>query len=296
MTNEILIEKINNGEDKEKNLLLLFNNNLGIIHTIILPYTKRYEYDDLKQEAFIGLYNALCTYDETRGSFASYFPFYVKSQLKEYNLNNSSLKVSHDTYNLLMKCERIISSYVAEYNREPTQKELSQLLIIAEDRVNQLLQYREQMKTLSLSSPIPGGEEDIILADTIADVNEPYTELIEQLDNEGLSKTLDDALSSLPSNQSEAIRDYYYDNKTYNDIATANNCSISNVRIRINNGLRNIRKSKYRKQLREYAEEQFGRSYRGSLSSFANTQTSITEDIAIKLYERNRKELQKDYR
>ena len=55
MTNEELVEQIHKGIDVQKNLGILYEQNKGFIYTIVHPFMKYAEPDDLLQEGYIGL-------------------------------------------------------------------------------------------------------------------------------------------------------------------------------------------------------------------------------------------------
>ena len=63
MNNEELVLKIKNGDSVKGHLQLLYDKNITLIKNFIAPYTKYENEEDLLQESFFGLYNAVAGYD-----------------------------------------------------------------------------------------------------------------------------------------------------------------------------------------------------------------------------------------
>ena len=60
MTNEELVEQIQNGVNVKENMGLLYEQNIGFITKIVHPFSAYAEEEDLMQEAYIGLHKAVC--------------------------------------------------------------------------------------------------------------------------------------------------------------------------------------------------------------------------------------------
>ena len=59
MTNEEIVENIRNGYSVTKNMQLLYDNNLALIKRYVKPYTAYESMEDLLQEAYFGLWEAV---------------------------------------------------------------------------------------------------------------------------------------------------------------------------------------------------------------------------------------------
>lgn len=66
-TNETLVNLIRSGTDRAENLLQLWKQNKAFIATLARKYSGGAEMEDLEQEGFIGLCEAIPHYDEGAG-------------------------------------------------------------------------------------------------------------------------------------------------------------------------------------------------------------------------------------
>ena len=76
MDNEQLVPRIQAGDNEAENMLQLWKQNKGFIAMIARRYSAGAEMEDLEQEGYIALCEAVQHYDPTRGlSFISYAAF-----------------------------------------------------------------------------------------------------------------------------------------------------------------------------------------------------------------------------
>ncbi|MFR3031105.1 MAG: hypothetical protein ACLTNO_07330 [Blautia sp.] len=67
MTNEQLVVLIQDGIDEAENMRLLWQQNQGFIGKLAMIYSGQEELDDLKQEGYLALCDAVRGYDAVRG-------------------------------------------------------------------------------------------------------------------------------------------------------------------------------------------------------------------------------------
>lgn len=76
MTNEQLVVRIQAGEETAANMLQLWQQNKGFVASIAKKYRGYAEMEDLMQEGYIGLNDAVAHYKEGKGAlFTSYAAF-----------------------------------------------------------------------------------------------------------------------------------------------------------------------------------------------------------------------------
>ena len=63
MTNEQIVEEIRNGYSATDNMQLLYEKNLPLIKKFIKPYTAYENQEDLLQESYFGLWEAVKRYE-----------------------------------------------------------------------------------------------------------------------------------------------------------------------------------------------------------------------------------------
>lgn len=85
MTNEILVELIQAGENTADNMQKLWEQNRGMIWKLAQQYRNKAEIEDLMQEGFIGLCNAVDAWQPDAGaSFLHYAVFWIKQGMRRY--------------------------------------------------------------------------------------------------------------------------------------------------------------------------------------------------------------------
>ena len=85
MTNEEIVERIRAGENVQENMFELWQQNTGMIKQIAIRFTGYAELEDLLQEAFISLYDAVAHYDSDRGAaFLTCATYWIKQRLLRY--------------------------------------------------------------------------------------------------------------------------------------------------------------------------------------------------------------------
>jgi len=75
-TNEEILKQIENasGERKEEALIVIFKRFTGVIKKLVSTYyIKGAEHEDLEQEGYVGLYNAIKNYESEKSASFSYF-------------------------------------------------------------------------------------------------------------------------------------------------------------------------------------------------------------------------------
>lgn len=85
MTNEQLAARIKAGKDEAGNMLKLWQQTEGFIAKLAMKYQERAEFEDLKQEGYIGLCEAVRQYAPDRGvPFLNYAAFWIRQAMRRY--------------------------------------------------------------------------------------------------------------------------------------------------------------------------------------------------------------------
>lgn len=94
MSNEELVERIQSGEDAQNNMLKLWQQNRGMIERLANDYSKVEEREDLKQEAYFGLYRAVESYNPNKGSsFLTWAIYWIRQSMQRYCQNNGTIRI-----------------------------------------------------------------------------------------------------------------------------------------------------------------------------------------------------------
>jgi RNA polymerase primary sigma factor len=99
MTNEELVIRIKAGIDPAENMLALYNQVKAFIHKVAWKYQGQEEMEDLEQEGYLALYDAIEGYDPDTGyKFLTYAENWIRQAMRRYiEKNSSSLRLSHQS-------------------------------------------------------------------------------------------------------------------------------------------------------------------------------------------------------
>ena len=81
MTNEQIVQQIQNGSDVTDNMRMLYEQNLPLIRKIVKPYTTYEDMEDLLQEAYFGLLQAVQHYKMGENTLFMTYALYTKMWL-----------------------------------------------------------------------------------------------------------------------------------------------------------------------------------------------------------------------
>ena len=85
MTNEQIVAEIRNGHSVTDNMQLLYENNLPLIKKFIKPYVVYGEWEDILQESFFGLWEAVQHYEISENVlFMTYARYWIKQSAQRY--------------------------------------------------------------------------------------------------------------------------------------------------------------------------------------------------------------------
>ena len=95
MTNEQLVDQIKAGKDVSKNMTQLYNQNKKFIRLIARRYNGVGELEDMEQEGFLALYDAIDHYEADQGvKFLSYAEYWIRQRMQRYlQVNGSCLRL-----------------------------------------------------------------------------------------------------------------------------------------------------------------------------------------------------------
>lgn len=291
MNNEELVEQIRNGYHVTENMQVLYENNLPLIKRFIKPYTYYEPEDDLLQEAYFGLWEAVQHYESSENVlFMSYARYWVRQSIQRYmEYNGSIIRMSSAYRKKIARYKKSVKEFQQTHGRMPTDEEIAEYSLLPVAEIPKIQLYMQEI--VSLDAPIKADDE-LSLADTVADEYSLENELIDKIFNEYQETELWGIVEHYTDVQQEqVIREYYKEGKTLSQIARECDISLERVRQYKEAGLRRLRTGKAGREIREKFEIVEASAYRSGFRGFKEHGDSIVEYIAIR-----RAELEKKYK
>ena len=291
MTNEQLAARIRSGENVGNNMAALYDQVKDFIHAMAYKYHGQGELEDLEQEGFLALYDAIDHYEADQGvKFLTYASHWIRQRMQKYIQNTGSpLRLSAGRQEAIRKYRKFCTEFQAEQGCKPTEAELCRSLWLTLEQLREI-QYDACMTAVkSLDAPIKGaeGEEDTTLGELAASATDPCEEVLDRLVQEALCSVLWQCVDSLPGKQPDVIRSRYKDNMTMKQCGQFCGISEAEARKQQIKALRSLRSGENAKKLRPFLPADAW-IYSGALigngvERFNHTWTSSTERIALEL-------------
>tara|TARA_R110001599_G_scaffold268517_1_gene469387 strand:+ start:1294 stop:2028 length:735 start_codon:yes stop_codon:yes gene_type:complete len=200
-----LAKKIESGDMRAREKMITANLRLAI--SIANKYAKygNVSYEDLIQEANIGLIKAVEKFDWRRGfKFSTYACWWIKQAVTRYlTANNSILKIPSHTVANSRKVWNVMKEYEDEFGQEATVEELSDIMGISVDQVKQAQTAGKARYVTSIDKPIGDDSGSRTLADIIPDNARSVEEVF---DGKIIKGVIVEALSSLSKREEMVLR------------------------------------------------------------------------------------------
>ncbi len=209
---------------------------------------------DLINEGNVGLMKAAKRFDETKGfKFISYAVWWIRQSILQAIVEYSRLvRLPLNKVGSYNKVNEAFLSFVQEFEREPSNDELAEILGISPKEVNNML--RGNTRHISVDAPINSDDSDATMLDLIAgeDNMSPDMELME----ESLVEEVQQGLSILSPREIEVLSSYYglnsYKALNLEEIGELYGLTRERVRQIKERAIRRLRKSYNKNSLRSY--------------------------------------------
>lgn len=238
LTHEEFINKMKEYQKSHDDLLreeLIFAN-LKLVLSQVQKYTqKKYNVDDLFQEGVVGLIKAIDNFDLNYNvKFSTYAVPLILGEIKRYIRDNTPFRISRSLHDLSYRVLVESENYIQKHMKEPSIKQLAQLLDVKECEVAEAIISTQSVTSLSCD---------------IQNAGEKSVELIEQLpslknesDDTFNHLALDDALMCLGNKERYIIEKRFYEDFTQNELADILHISQAQISRSEKQALKNMRK------------------------------------------------------
>ena len=285
MDNEQLVARIQGGDNESENMFQLWQQNKGFIATIARKYSAGAEMEDLEQEGYIALCEAVQHYDPERGmSFIGYAAFWIKRRMRICADNSRTVRLSFNAGDEVRQYQKIMREYRQEYGCDPSDRELCAFLYVSREKLDQIRKAAQMGNIRSLDEPVQGVDGDISLGDTVASGEDAVEEAIREIDKERMKRELWLAVDQLPGNLPAAVRLRYEDGLTLEKTGQALGVNRERVRQLESKAFRILRLPRRCKKFRAYFEEYLSAApiHHVGVRRFNETWTSEVEREALR--------------
>lgn len=209
---------------------------------------------DLINEGNVGLMKAAKRFDETKGfKFISYAVWWIRQSILQAIVEYSRIvRLPLNKVGSYNKVNEAFISFVQEFERDPTNEELAELLEMSPKEVANML--KGNGRHVSVDAPLSGEDGDSTMLDVISSEDDmsPDGELMEQ----SLKEEVQQGLSILSPREVEVLSSYYglngYKSLTLEEIGEYYGLTRERVRQIKERAIRRLRKSYNRNALKSY--------------------------------------------
>ncbi len=137
--------------------------NLGLVHACAKRFKGRgIEYDDLYQAGCVGLVKAFDNFNSELGyKFSTYAVPVIIGEIKRLFRDGGAVKVSRGLKELSLKVTREVQRFALENGREPTVKELAEIMDTEPEQISEALTVSMQPLSLTISDDDGESQADI---------------------------------------------------------------------------------------------------------------------------------------
>lgn len=285
MTNEQLVICIKAGEDVSGNMAQLWEQTRRFIHTIAARYQGQAEIEDLEQEGYLALYDAVDGYDPAAGFlFLTYARHRIRQRMVRYIQNNGSIRVPVHEWERMQKYKKLERAFLSQTGRKPSEDETAYYMGITLKQVRSL---KEALRTGQMESLdkclLDDGESTV--GDMVPGQEDVEGTVLDVMDAGELRAALWSEVDALPDEQPEVIRARFQRGETLRATGEKMGVTIERVRQIESKALRELRKPSHSRKLQPFLPEAIGsRAYTGNgIEAFNRTWTSSTERVAMML-------------
>lgn len=264
-----------------------YKSNKGIIHKIASKYARTKEdMEDMEQEGFIALMNALNHYDTTQdASFCTYAYTVIERHIQRYINKNTGLSGGIQKRADIAAYKKYINEYYLRFGKRPSYEDTANRLHMDIEQVKALDVYTYQLDLVSIDKQKYDNAEDTI-GELLPDNINIENEVIEADYKQNIYNQLHRDIDTLEEPQRAVIKARYTDDcvKSITAVCEELGQSEHEVKQLHRKAISALRKKADNDIVGEYADEYI---YNAGLRNynFHTTWTSSTEYVALKRLE-----------
>lgn len=282
MSNEELVEQIQSGVDVKKNLGILYQQNRNYIWKVVQPFADFAETDDLMQEAYFGLSDAVKAFHPEQGTtFLTYATYKIRRTCITYIEHNSNIiRIPAHMQQRIRAYKKLCKKYDDIPDAESVMTELN----LSQKQYDDMILTIINCECISLDSVVKGQKDsnkETTVSDLIADPDDIEQDIIEHQLTELFWKCLD----TLDDRSKEILLKRYRQDQTLKQIAN----DLGMTRQRVNQieqkALYQLKVIGEIQDLADFYDYDCGLSYHSGIRRFKDKGISGTEELVLKRIE-----------
>ena len=286
MSNEELVGLIQQGIDVQENMGKLYEQNYKYIRKLVYPYFKTFgnsnmfEIDDLLQESYFAIYNAVYKYDANKNvRFISFAAPFIKLTAKRF------IEGKLSTVNIPINKINLAWQYKVLKNKYGSQQDdfFAQKLNISVYRFSKIKKITETSKIISMDFEYKDDESESTLHNHITANLNTEDEVIKKMTDEKMNKLWDTVKNICNEKEFQVVTQHYKYDKSFKKIGTEIGKHEETARRYNANALKKLYVDE---KIIEIAEMYFDYeprcAFHYGVGRFKNTMTSSTEFIVLK--------------
>jgi RNA polymerase sigma factor (sigma-70 family) len=289
MSDEELVALIKAGIDVRDNMERLYDQKKGYIRYFAKRYFGVADEEDLMQEGFIALSDAVSSYDHEKYEiFANYLKFYLIRQYdkytKKYNRKGSISRYDNERINRYIK---ITKAFKSEYGREPTIPEYVAYLDTTVEQVNQIKIMINTRDIVSVDNMVDDESGESFIDTVLTDGQNMEESIVDGMIEASLKSGLWEIVKqNTTPNEYDVVRAVYTLNMTPRSYSTEAGASPKTIQADYNRAMGKLRTDRIKRIIAKKFELDYNGAYRSGVARFKHTWTSSTERVAINNLER----------
>lgn len=269
MTNEERVLLIQGGEDRAENLERLYYDNMNLWDFAIKPFLPFGDIEELRQQAFLSMAEAVKYYKPERGAFSTFAVMIIRQDLPVYLSScGNGFSIPANWHITQGKYIKLLKEGITD------EKELAARLGVSVDSVKRLAR-----RVVSLNSITETGEE---LGEFIASDEDVEGEAVERIGSEELRRDVwGEVERCVKGKKLEIVKALFVDGCSMVEVAERFGCSPQYISVVKLWALRRLEKSEKLRELArdfDYLNVFF---FRGGLRNWKATGTSAVEKFVL---------------
>lgn len=297
MSNEELIKQIKAEPDNKDLIYMLYENNLPVIKKIILPYTEQEPLEDLLQQSYFGILEALKRYEPDKGyKFMTYAGNWIKQSVQRYIEEcGRTIRLPAHFYQSIREYRKYYAVYYQEHGKAPTKRECAKALKLPEATIDEIMLQIQPIR--SIDETIETDTDNLTIGDIVASDEDIETDSIDRIYTEYQQLTIWDICEQhTPGRSLDILKARFQDRKTYKQIADEMGVTIERVRQLEQKALRKLGMGKAKRELQEKLYIEDSKRYGTGLDNYIHHDFTSSVERRVINKENILEELRNKYR